>query len=71
MNVVKVTKIGEDGTIEFEGVFGPNEVQFVLETGVNFLLKEGAMSVLDQQEEEEDDPFEGLVTIDENTPPRH
>lgn len=57
MNIIKVTSINDDGSVAFEGHLGPNEIQFILETGVNFLLKEGAMSVLDQAEED-DEPFE-------------
>lgn len=55
MNIIKVTKINDDGSVNFEGYYGPEEVQFLLEVGTNYLMNVGASS---GEEEEEDDTFD-------------
>lgn len=55
MNVIKVTTINEDGSIKFEGTFGPNEVKFILESGVNILLQHGALSLMKEDDDEDDE----------------
>lgn len=55
MNVIKVTTINEDGSVKFEGYFGPNEVKFILESGVNILLQHGAISLMNEEDEAEED----------------
>lgn len=60
MNVIRVTTINEDGSVNFEGYYGPEEVRFILELGTNILLSEGSgnVTVEDEDEEEDDDTFE-------------
>jgi len=36
----------DDGTIHFEGELTPEEADFVIECGLNFLVKEGALPLL-------------------------
>lgn len=59
MNVLKVQKINDDGSIAFEGMFGPNEVRYILEQGVNLILQEGAATIegLDEDDFDEEDDF--------------
>lgn len=69
MNIIKVTRINDDGSVAFEAMYGPEEARMVLEIGTNFLLANGAQ-VLD----DEDDDDESTVTeikFDEDTPSRH
>lgn len=58
MNIIKVTKINDDGSVNFEGYYGPEEVQFVLEVGINYLLQAGAQAGEEEEEEEDDDTFD-------------
>jgi hypothetical protein len=60
MNIIKVTTINDDGSVNFEGYYGPEEVRFVLELGTNFLLTQGANADYDEEEDddEDDDVFE-------------
>lgn len=55
MNIVKVVTLNNDGSIAFEGEFGPEEVRFIMEVGVNFLLQQGALPMLG---DDADDSFE-------------
>lgn len=59
MNIIKVTKINDDGSVNFEGYYGPEEVQFILEVGTNYLMMAGAQQ---EEEEEDDDTFEAEGT---------
>lgn len=62
MNVVKVTKLNDDGSVAFEGLFPPEEARLVLEVGVNVLLHQGLLANIEDAEEEDD--------IEDSTP-RH
>lgn len=53
---IKITTLNEDGSIAFEGVFGPNEASLILEVGCNYMLQQGALPFVD--EEDDDDTFE-------------
>ena len=55
MNIIKVTKINDDGSVNFEGYYGPEEVQFILEVGTNYLMMQGSQQ---EEEEEDDDTFD-------------
>lgn len=57
MNIIKVTTINEDGSVGAEVVFGPNEVRYTLELGMNFILQNGAAAI-EAEEDDEDDIFE-------------
>lgn len=68
MNVIRVTRINDDGSVLFDGAFGPNEVRYMLEHGVNFILTTGAQTIeeaLDDEDEDDDEPFEveGTETV--------
>lgn len=52
---IKVVTLNEDGSVAFEGLFGPHEVKFVLEVGTNFLLANGASPFLDEVDGEDED----------------
>jgi hypothetical protein len=52
---IKVVTLNEDGSVAFEGLFGPNEVKFVLEVGTNFLLANGASPYVEEDEEESEE----------------
>ena len=51
MYIKKVIEV-EDGSIEFEGTLSPDEVRVVVETGLSYLFKVGAL------------PFKSLPTAD-------
>jgi hypothetical protein len=70
MNVVKVTKLNEDGSIAFEGFFPPEEAKVLLDIGVNYLLTNGMMAVNGEDEDDEDDIMDNFEP-DENPPNRH
>lgn len=55
MQVIKVTKFNDDGSIAFEGNLGPNEARYVLEHGLNFVLQTGAEAIEGILEDEEDE----------------
>lgn len=69
MNVIRVTKLNDDGSVAFEGMLGPNEVRYLLEQGLNCLMQAGAEAIegiLGQEEEEDDDEsifVEGSDTV--------
>ena len=71
MQVIRVTKINEDGSIAFDGALGPNEVKYLLENGLNCVLQAGVETIegimLGDDDEEE------LIELDkdEDTPRRH
>jgi hypothetical protein len=50
---LKVTTLNEDGSIAFEGEFGPNEVRFIMEIGTNYLLQQGALPFVDEDGSED------------------
>jgi hypothetical protein len=52
---IKVVTYNEDGSISFEGKLSQEQVTFILQVGVNFLLANGAADFLD---EEASDTFE-------------
>lgn len=62
MQVVKIIKYNDDGSVMFEGNFGPNEVKYILDVGTNFLLTQGAFfteeekAALESGELDEDEP---------------
>lgn len=61
MQVVKIVKYNEDGSVAFEGEFGPNEVKYILDVGTNFLLQQGAILTeqqFDEAEEDDQDEFD-------------
>lgn len=64
MNVIKVSKINDDGSIAFEGMFGPNEVRYLLEQGVNLILQEGVATIESLDEEDLDDDEFDIVGPD-------
>ena len=49
---LKVTTLNEDGSVAFEGEFGPKEVGFIMEVGTNFLLQQGVLPFLDDEDSE-------------------
>lgn len=61
---LKVKTLNDDGSIAFEGEFGPNEVNFIMEVGVNFLLQQGALPMIDEDDEDNDTfDIEGSDTV--------
>lgn len=46
---IKKTLKTEDGTIHFEGELSPEEADLVIECGLNWLVKEGALPLLVDQ----------------------
>lgn len=57
---IKVKTLHPDGSVHFEGTLTPNEVSFILETGINFLVANGAQPFIDHggpDEEDDDEPF--------------
>lgn len=52
---IKVKTYNEDGSIAFEGVFGPKEAEFILEVGTNILLQQGAIPLMMDDEDDEDE----------------
>ena len=48
---IKVVTLNEDGTVAFEGEFGPNEVKFIMEIGTNFLLQQGALPFVGEDDQ--------------------
>lgn len=70
MNVIRVTKLNDDGSVQFDGLLGPNEVRFILENGLNFLLQAGAEAVLGIEEEEEDEE-DFIDATDVHEPPEN
>jgi hypothetical protein len=66
VQVIKVTKFNDDGSIAFEGNLGPNEARFVIEHGLNFVLQTGAEAIegiLEEEEDEVEATHEGPDTI--------
>lgn len=55
MQVIRVTKFNDDGSIAFEGNLGPNEARYVIEHGLNFVLQTGAEAIEGILEDEEDE----------------
>lgn len=51
---IKVTTLNEDGSIAFEGEFGPNEVRFIMEVGTNYLLQQGALPFIEDREDSDE-----------------
>lgn len=49
MNVSKVIETPE-GTVKFEGELGPKELDLVLEIGLNYLLQQGALPLINGEE---------------------
>lgn len=66
MQVVKIVKYNDDGSVAFEGEFGPNEVRYILDVGTNFLLQQGAILTEKQLDEDEiEDVFDSLEPPDQ------
>lgn len=65
MNVIRVTKLNDDGSVAFDGLLGPNEVRYILEEGLNFILQTGVEAIEFGNDEEDDDPIivEGNDTV--------
>lgn len=62
---IKVVTLNQDGSVQFEGSFGPEQVRFIMEVGVNYLLAEGALPILgDEASEVDDDDDEDTFFID-------
>jgi hypothetical protein len=61
MNVIRVTKLNDDGSVAFDGLLGPNEVRYLLENGLNCIMQAGAEAIEgilgDVDEEEEEEPI--------------
>jgi hypothetical protein len=63
MNVIRVTKLNDDGSVAFDGLLGPNEVRYLLENGLNCIMQAGAEAIegilgdVDEDEEEEEPIF--------------
>lgn len=65
MNVIRVTKLNDDGSVAFDGLLGPNEVRYILEEGLNFILQTGVEAIEFGNDEEDDDSItvEGNDTV--------
>lgn len=68
MNVVKVIKLNDDGSVAFEGHFNPEEARVILDVGINVLLSNG---LLVAQDEPDDDDIMDNFEPDENPTSRH
>jgi hypothetical protein len=55
MEQLQVTAINDDGSVKFEGMIGKKEVAFLLEIGINFLMAQGTLPFLGEDDDEEDD----------------
>jgi len=71
MQVIRVTKLNDDGTVAFDGLLGPNEVKYLLENGLNAVMQAGVETIegILAAEDEEDEFIE--MDTDENPPARH
>lgn len=58
MQVIKVTKFNDDGSVAFDGVLGPNEARYVIEQGLNVVLQTGAQTIEDLLDEDADEEIE-------------
>jgi hypothetical protein len=52
---IKVTKLNEDGSVAFQGTLDAVQLEFILQTGINFLMASGASDFLDAISDSEDD----------------
>lgn len=52
---IQVKTLNPDGSIAFDGILKQQEVQFVLEVGVNFLMANGATPFIEDEDEDEDE----------------
>lgn len=65
---IKTIHETDDGSIVFEGHLPPNEVKFMVEVGINFLLQQGAIKITSSDDEVEDGEDEGEdVVVDDDT----
>ena len=73
MRVIRVTKLNEDGSVAFDGLLGPNEVQYLLENGLNAVMQAGVEYIeqIGEEVEEEENLIPGFPNEDENPPSRH
>jgi hypothetical protein len=73
MQVIRVTKLNDDGSIAFDGVLGPNEVRYLLENGLNAVMQAGVEYIeqITDEADEEDELDILMTTDDEDTSPRH
>jgi hypothetical protein len=55
VNVVKVIKLNDDGSVAFEGHFSPEEAKVILDVGINVLLSNGLLVAQDEPEDDDDD----------------
>jgi hypothetical protein len=55
MNVIRVTKLNDDGSVAFDGLLGPNEVRYILENGLNFILQTGVETIEEIADEGDED----------------
>lgn len=71
MQVIRVTKLNDDGTVAFDGLLGPNEVKYLLESGLNCVMQAGVETIegILAAEDEEDEFTE--LDIDEDSSRRH
>jgi hypothetical protein len=66
MNVIRVTKLNDDGSVAFDGLLGPNEVRYILENGLNFILQTGVETIEEIADEGDEDggfTVEGTGTV--------
>lgn len=55
MDKIVVTTLNEDGSIAFSGTFNKDQVSFILQVGVNYLMSQGALAVMEDADDDEDD----------------
>lgn len=67
MQVIRVTKLNDDGSVAFDGLLGPNEVRYVLEQGLNVVLQTGAEAIEGMLVDDEDDEGEPIVVEGNST----
>lgn len=51
--IVQITTHDKDGNVAFDGKLNKNELSFVLNVGINYLLANGAMPLFTGKEDEE------------------
>jgi hypothetical protein len=71
MNIIKVTRINDDGSVAFEALYGPEEARMVLEIGTNLLIAQGLQVIVEDGEEEQEFEEIEFGDDDEITPNRH
>ena len=59
-----VKALNPDGSVKFEGELGPKEVEFVVQVGMNYLLMQGALPFLKDDDEEDSNNTVNLEELD-------